>query len=373
MKPTNRTTQTIRRALFVGLLLALGLSPMAGAKEFCDAGPHFVDGCSSGSNYVEGTLEIGIDLDLDGEADFDGTFVGYVHLVRSDPQDKSNNFPGLRPADGHTGVIDLEMPSMRSTGVAGTPSAGWTIRTGTLSGVAQPTFGAVAECEPGASDCQAHPSDPAWAYSVFSMFFEIDVPNLGTLRNYNPQLPNDNAFRIGTELPTAPPPLGTRFTPARASTPLFSGNGVHVANLVRVLSNSSTTASSRHTKNLTASLRPNGTRGDNQVALIYTAATGEVELQVPKGLAVNSISIDSASGIFVGEPAKNLADNADNHHSRYNIIKSVADKSFGDLSLGKVALKGLEEATLLEDLRAVGSLAGGAGAFGDLALIYVAE
>ncbi|MCP3959895.1 MAG: hypothetical protein GY719_18785 [bacterium] len=366
--------------LLISLFVILGHAEAAYSVEFCEPGKHFVDRCTSGDNYVEGKLVIGIDtvLDgiLDGVADFDSAFVGYVRIVRDNPLDDSLHFPGYRAVDGHSGVIGLEMASMRSTGVKGTPTEGWTIRTGRNSGVYPSTLGAVAECEPGKADCVKHTGDPEWALSIFHMFFEIDVPTLGTLRNYNPALPDNNVFMIGTEIDRAPPALGTRFFPIRPVTAVFDENGVHVASLVAALTTDRATTpsgSTSHAKNLVSNLRPGGKEGDGRMSLVYDAATGEVRIDIPVGLAVNSINIDSASGIFGGAPARNLGENPDNNHTDDNIVKSVSYGSFGSTSFGSVARRGLSERFLLSDLRVVGSLTDGAGAFGDLDLVYIPE
>lgn len=368
----SRTQHRLLCLLLVSVSLFFGNTGTARADDFCDPGDHFIGNCGSGVNYVEGHLNIGIDTSLDGVADIDGIFVGYVRLVRSDPLDDSINFPGFRPVDGHFGVIDVEMPSMRSTGLFGTAAAGWTIRTGINSGVNVATLGAAGECEPGQVDCEQHLEDPAWAYSIFHLFFEIDIPGMGTLHNYNPALPDSNAFLIGTEIDRAPPGLGTHFEPMNSSTPFFDENGTHVANVTASLTTRDSSYST-HASHLRASLVQGGIEGDGYLSLVYVAETGEVRIDVPSGFQINSINIDSANGIFTGNPAEGLDDNPDNNDTDHNIIKSVAEGSFGSTSFGNVAQTGLSEEFLLADLSVVGSMVGGIGAFGDLDLVYYLE
>jgi hypothetical protein len=49
-----------------------------------------------------------------------------------------------------------------------------------------------------------------------------------------------------------------------------------------------------------------GQVGDQQTSIIYDAATGRVEVDAPAGAGLTSINIESAAGIFTGEPAVNL-------------------------------------------------------------------
>jgi hypothetical protein len=107
----------------------------------------------------------------------------------------------------------------------------------------------------------------------------------------------------------------------------------------------------------------------NRVA--YHSGTGAVWVDAPAGSQLTSINIDSAAGIFTGTAAHNLGGCFDND-SDNNIFKATFGSSFGSLSFGNVAQAGLSEQFVLNDLTAVGSLAGG-GDLGQVDLIYVPE
>ena len=85
-------------------------------------------------------------------------------------------------------------------------------------------------------------------------------------------------------------------------------------------------------------------------------------------MELTSINIDSASGIFTGQPAANLGGSFDNDTDK-NIFKATFGSSFGAISFGNVAQPGLQADFLAQDLSVVGSLLGG-GALGPVDLIY---
>ncbi len=120
-----------------------------------------------------------------------------------------------------------------------------------------------------------------------------------------------------------------------------------------------------------AAVAPNGRQGDGQTSVIYNGGTGEIAVDAPAGVALTSINIDSAAGIFTGAPAQNLGGSFDNDADN-NIFKATFGSSFGSISFGRVATVGLTQESLLGDLTVVGSLAGG-GALGNVDLIYVPE
>jgi hypothetical protein len=116
---------------------------------------------------------------------------------------------------------------------------------------------------------------------------------------------------------------------------------------------------------------PGGQEGDGQTSIIYHTGTGELAVDAPEGVALTSINIDSAAGIFTGDPAGNLGGSFDNDADG-NIFKATFGDQFGSLSFGNVAQAGLSEDFLASDLTVVGSLAGG-GDLGDVDLIYIPE
>ncbi len=89
------------------------------------------------------------------------------------------------------------------------------------------------------------------------------------------------------------------------------------------------------------------------------------------GTQLTSVNIDSAAGIFTGQPARNLGGSFDNDTDN-NVFKATFGSSFGSLSFGNVAQSGLSAEFVLSDLTVVGSLAGG-GDLGAVDLIYVPE
>jgi hypothetical protein len=120
-----------------------------------------------------------------------------------------------------------------------------------------------------------------------------------------------------------------------------------------------------------AALVSGGQADDGQTSVVYDPSTGQVWVDPPAGVELTSINIDSASGIFTGEPAQNLGGSFDNDTDN-NVFKATFGSSFGALTFGNVAQAGLDEQLLLADLTVVGSLAGG-GALGEVDLIYVPE
>jgi hypothetical protein len=120
-----------------------------------------------------------------------------------------------------------------------------------------------------------------------------------------------------------------------------------------------------------AAILPNGQEGDGQTSIIYDPSSGEVAVDAPSGVELTSINIDSAAGIFTGDPAQNLGGSFDNDADN-NIFKATFGSSFGGLSFGNVAQAGLAQDVVLNDLSVVGSLAGG-GDLGNVDLIYVPE
>jgi hypothetical protein len=110
---------------------------------------------------------------------------------------------------------------------------------------------------------------------------------------------------------------------------------------------------------------------DEQTSIVYDPATGGLAVNAPASTELTSINIDSAAGIFTGEPAENLEGSFDNDADD-NVFKATFGGSFGSISFGNVAQAGLSEEFLLNDLTVVGSLAGG-GDLGAVDLIYVPE
>lgn len=118
-------------------------------------------------------------------------------------------------------------------------------------------------------------------------------------------------------------------------------------------------------------VQPNGQQADAQTSVVYNAATGELAVDAPAQAELTSINIDSASGIFTGQPTANLGGSFDND-SDNNIFKATFGSSFGSLSFGNGAQTGLSEDFVAGDLTVIGSLQGGGG-LGDVDLVYIPE
>jgi hypothetical protein len=184
----------------------------------CGPGDHWVDTCLEGEDQIANTQAlVGIDLDLDCVADLNlvlGPCGEPDHLLiisRSDPRDDSQNFPGLRPVDGHLDVIDTEIISMCLTG------GGFTLRAGMgQGGVISPALGAIVELV-------AHSER---AESFFDVFFVVETP-MGSLYNQTP-------VRVEAIIECVPPQA--KYIKPTGCYPLYTspipGQGMHVANLV---------------------------------------------------------------------------------------------------------------------------------------------
>jgi hypothetical protein len=215
----------------VGIAVLFGLfaTPPAAAQgepcSQCGPGPHWVDICGAGQDQIanQGAV-VGIDMDLDCVEDISLVLRpcavpnDLLIIDRSDPRDDSQNFPGLRPVDGHLDVIDTEIISMCLTGGGITLRAGAGQQQG--PGILAPSLGAIAE----------QPGDPTRAESFFDVFFEVDLG--GGMYVYN-QTPL--RIEVGPEGITCVPPQADYIKP-EGCFPLYTspipGQGMLVANLV---------------------------------------------------------------------------------------------------------------------------------------------
>ena len=110
-------------------------------------------------------------------------------------------------------------------------------------------------------------------------------------------------------------------------------------------------------------------RKQSQPTLIYVANSGELTVQVPEHESLTSISINSASGVFVRTQASGLNGFFD-IGSDTELFKATFGGTFDSISFGPVALRGLDEQFLASDLTVIGTWAGGGG-FDDARLIFV--
>ena len=120
------------------------------------------------------------------------------------------------------------------------------------------------------------------------------------------------------------------------------------------------------------SLAPgDGQLEDSQTSIVYDANTGELSVDAPAGKQLTSINITSSDSRFVGAKPTVL-DGAFDNFAADNIFKATFGGSFGSISFGNVLAAGIPQPTLVADLSAVGSLAGG-GDLGDVDLVYIPE
>ena len=108
-----------------------------------------------------------------------------------------------------------------------------------------------------------------------------------------------------------------------------------------------------HVPDVFAALRP----WDGKISLGYSALTGSLWITTNR-LRLTSINIDSAAGIFSGDPALNLGGPTDNY-TEHNIFKETIGSSFGSLTFGSVAKRWLSFGFLQDDLTVTGTLEDG--------------
>ncbi len=203
-----------------GLLLS---APSAFAQanpcEACGPGPHWIDDCVQGDDYIAvHEARVGVDIDLDCDADFTVTLrysCGELIVRRSMPRDDSSFFPGFRPVDGHLDVIDTEIISMCLES-GGPPGDNVTLWAGLgLAGIAQRSRGAIGEL----------PGNPLLGESFFDVYFAVDLGGGQMVYNHAP-------MRLVETIDCVPP--GGTYVWAGGCLGLYNDPvaGVRVANLV---------------------------------------------------------------------------------------------------------------------------------------------
>jgi hypothetical protein len=204
-------------AMIIGCAGFLLLATIAAAQQqpctACEAGPHWTDQCAAGQDDIPSGAAVGIDLDLDCEADVILVLSGSAMVRRSDPLDDSAQFPGSSTSDGHLDVVDTEMVSMNL-------SDGFTLIAGAglgQGGVLASSLGAIIEQQ----------ADPSLADSFFDLFFEVGCG--GGVYAYN-----QTALRVVSTIDCVPP--DANYTYPAGCVPLFDtpvfGTGTHIANLI---------------------------------------------------------------------------------------------------------------------------------------------
>jgi hypothetical protein len=106
-----------------------------------------------------------------------------------------------------------------------------------------------------------------------------------------------------------------------------------------------------------------------QISIVYDAMTGHLALDVPEGVELTSINIESAAGVFTGESVA-IFEGPFDIDSDTTIFKATFGSSFGSVRFGNVAQPLLEQSFLENDLTVTGSLWGRNGDLGGVDLVY---
>lgn len=213
--PRFRTHSNVLAAAII-IAATVGLTPTSiQAAPICGPGAHWVDTCTAGLDTFDSVATVGIDFNFDAVVDQTIVLSGPTTVMRSGPLDDSLIFPGTRPVDAHSDVIDTEIVSMQLVGAGPiTLTAGAGLGTSVLP----PSLGAIAE----------DPGDPALAFSFFDVFVELDVGG-GLI------LVNQQALRVEA-LITEVPPLGIPYIhPLPGPIVLFDLQGAPAAQLINVI------------------------------------------------------------------------------------------------------------------------------------------
>ncbi|VAW54510.1 hypothetical protein MNBD_GAMMA06-2215 [hydrothermal vent metagenome] len=150
-----KNEKTFKKLCLTAVVLAASLNMQSVSAAVCNAGDHWVDSCTGGTDNF--TLTGAFGLNFTGLGFFDITVTGSGAVLRSDPD--------------ASGQINIEILSANMTTnnlpVVGAIDA----RFGIDTGVATPTLGVITET-----------SDPSIATSYFDIFLEVDTP-LGVFSN----------------------------------------------------------------------------------------------------------------------------------------------------------------------------------------------
>jgi hypothetical protein len=91
-----------------------------------------------------------------------------------------------------------------------------------------------------------------------------------------------------------------------------------------------------------AALIPGGMLGDSQTSIAYDPQTGQLAIDAPTGRNINSMTITSASELFIPEQAENL-DSGFSFTREDQRYKVVLGGGFPSVNLGLVTPAGLAE------------------------------
>jgi len=123
-------------------------------------------------------------------------------------------------------------------------------------------------------------------------------------------------------------------------------------------------------------LSPDGQPNDFKPSIIYAAAIGEIAVDIPEGIEMNSINVHSENGVFdrtelgLDLPGAINADE-DELDPSIDLFRVEFGSGFGSFSFGAVALPRLAEEFVRADLSAIGVTREGI-VVDDFDLIYVA-
>jgi hypothetical protein len=153
--------------------------------EDCGPDPHWIDECDPGTDQMNGTGLMGLDLNNDCVEDVTVHLGGFLNVGRSAPLDDSNHYPGIAPVDGHREVIDTEILSMHLNGGGMSMVAGGGLGQG---GILQRTLGVIIE----------QPFVPTLGTSFFDVFFQFDLGGGNYVYNRTP-------LRVWSKINCVPP------------------------------------------------------------------------------------------------------------------------------------------------------------------------
>jgi hypothetical protein len=150
----------------------------------CGPGPHWIDTCVGGRDVVPANSAlIGIDYLEPLNCIEDESMImrpcpapdDMLVIDRTDPLERSTNFPWVGAVDGHNDVIDTEIISMCLQ------SGGFTLRAGQGQGqgaAISPSLGTIVEV----------PGDPRLGWSFFHVYFEFDLGGGSYVYNHEPMI-----------------------------------------------------------------------------------------------------------------------------------------------------------------------------------------
>lgn len=202
---------------WVGALLLVAVVPVGAGAAPCGPGPHWIDTCAAGTDFLSTTAIVSVDINFDDIADITLNLDGPTTIQRQNASDASTNFPGAfgSSLDAHIDAIDTEIVALSLTGSGVTLTAGQGLTPGGV--FLDPSLGVVVEDS----------LDPLVATSFFELFFEVDLGGGVYLYNHT-------AHQMQETIDQVPPLSGTHVPPGPAFTLLYDApvGGTAVAQII---------------------------------------------------------------------------------------------------------------------------------------------